>query len=95
MKTKEIELSEYDIKLNEEYDRIQEAYKFPISFIHLYDIREGAKEGVLNFKDGISSISICLNDFFIYEGSSRWSISKGSITIDLIKETRKIETFIL
>ena len=95
METKEIELSEYDIKLNEEYDRIQAAYKFPISFIHLYDIREGNKENTLFISDGISTLNLCFDDVFIYEGSDRWTFSLGKITIDLHKTTRKIETYIL
>ena len=95
METQETQLSDYDIKLNEEYVRIQAAYKFPISFIHLYDIREGSKENTLFISDGISSLNLCFDDFFIYEGSGRWTFNKGGITIDLHKATRKIETFIL
>ena len=89
------ELSEYDIKLNEEYDRIQAAYKFPISFIHLYNIREGSEKSKIHISDGCSSLYILMDGIFIYEGSDRWIISKEGITIDLLKATRKIDTFIL
>ena len=95
MKNSETQLSEYDIKLNEEYDRIQAKYKFPMSFIHLYDIREGSEKNKLRISDGCSSLYILMDGIFIYEGSDRWILSKEGITIDLLKATRKIDTFIL
>ena len=91
----ETQLSEYDIKLNEEYDRIQAKYKFPISFIMLYDIREGSEKGRLQISDGCSSLFLLMEDMFIYEGKTYWTFSQKNITIDLSKTTRKIETYIL
>ena len=91
----ETQLSEYDIKLNEEHDRIQAKYKFPISLINLYAMREGSSENTLHIYDGVSSLTLCFNGFEINESETFWDIRKGSTSVTLSKDTRRISTYIL
>ena len=95
MKTTEDQISEYDLNLIAEHGRIQAKYKFPIALINMYGIREGSKENAIYMNDGISSLSICLDGFYINESTTFWEFSKGSTTVTISKETRRINTYIL
>ena len=79
-----------------EIDKIQELYKFPIAFIEMYQISIQAKDDWLTFRDGVSYMSLNMNEFKITEDKKSWTLQRGIIaTIELHKLTRQINTFML
>ena len=85
----------FEERRDAEIDKIQELYKFPITFIELYDITLSAEKTGLCFHDGVSIIVINLIDYKINETKYTWEFRKGSNTIEIDKQTRRIQTYLL
>ena len=85
----------FEERRESEIDKIQELYKFPIAFIEMYDIHIGASKDVIIFTDGVSMTAFKMEGVTISERASAWDIYKSSSSIEVYKNTRRINTFML